>query len=223
MDYFRYICSQIVVMKRAFVCLLVLFCAAMEIDAQRSTLTMVPGQDYYFPYSQYRGGFIAQTDIDPITGDTTYVVQVSNVLVYGNIGNIKRHQRLIRNVKAVYPYALDARHLFRQLNEQLALAKSDKERDKITKNLEKELVKRYTPILEEMTFTQGKILLRLIDRETDRTGYQIVEEFRGKFAAKFWNTIARIFRANLKQEYDPTQGEDKLIEQIINLYEAGLI
>lgn len=210
-------------MKRVFICLLVLFCVAIEVDAQRSTLTQVPGKDYYFPYSRYRGGFIAKTDVDPITGDTTYVVQVSNVLIYGNIGNIRQQRRLIRNVKEVYPYAVEARYLFQQLNEQLALAKSDKERDKITKNLEKELVKRYTPILEEMTFTQGKILLRLIDRETDRTGYQIVEEFRGKFSAKFWNTIAKIFRANLKQEYDPTQGEDKLIEQIINLYEAGLI
>ena len=213
-------------MKRTLTYLLILFCVVAEASAQRSsrsTLTMVPGQDYYFPYSRYRAGFISDTEVDPSSGDTTYVFQVSNVVVYGNIGHIKRQRKLIRNVKAVYPYAVDARNLFHELNQQLAEASSDRERDRITKNLEKELVKRYTPILEHMTFSQGKILLRLIDRETDRTGYQIVEEFRGKFSAKFWNTIARIFRANLKQEYDPTQGEDKLIEQIIVLYEAGLI
>ena len=99
----------------------------------------------------------------------------------------------------------------------------EKKRNYNLKELEKELVERYTPILEKMTYSQGKILIRLIDRETERTSYELLEEFRGKFAAKFWNTIARIFRANLKQEYDPTQGEDKLIEQIINLYEAGLL
>jgi hypothetical protein len=214
-------------MKRFLIYALILLCGATGVAAQkrsgRETLTRVPGQDYYFPFSRYRAGFISATEVDPIKGDTTYQIQVSNVIVYGNIGEIRKQRRLIRNVKAVYPYAVDARNLFHQLNEQLAAAGSNRERERITKNLEKELVKRYTPILEDMTFTQGKILLRLIDRETERTGYQIVEEFRGKFSAKFWNTIARIFRANLKQEYDPTQGEDKLIEQIITLYEAGLL
>jgi hypothetical protein len=158
-----------------------------------------------------------------MTGDTAYVVQLSNVLVYRSLGDIRRHRRLIRNVKAVYPYAIDARNYFNALTAQLDTVTTKKERDKITKNLEKEIVERYTPVLEKMTYSQGKILIRLIDRETERTSYELLEEFRGKFAAKFWNTIARIFRANLKQEYDPTQGEDKLIEQIINLYEAGLI
>lgn len=213
-------------MKRVATSILILVCAVMSVTAQqrsRNTLTKVPGQDYYFPFSHYRAGFLSKTDVDPMSGDTTYQFQVSNVIVYGNIGRIKQERRLIRNVKLVYPYAVDARNLFNELNEQLANATSDRERDRITRNLEKDLVKRYTPILETMTFTQGKILLRLIDRETERTGYQIVEEFRGKFSAKFWNTIARIFNANLKQEYDPTQGEDKLIEQIITLYEAGLL
>lgn len=210
-------------MKRCLIYLLLIMCVVTEVAAQSTSRTQEAEQSYNYPYSRYRAGFLKGTEVDPKTGDTTYVFQVSNVIVYGNIGHIKRQRKLIRNVKAVYPYAVDARNLFRELNEQLAAASSDKERDRITKNLEKELVKRYTPILEDMTFTQGKILLRLIDRETNRTGYQIVEEFRGKFAAKFWNTIARIFRANLKQEYDPSQGEDKLIEQIIILYEAGLI
>ena len=166
---------------------------------------------------------MAGTEVNTTTGDTAYIVQLSDVIVYRSLGDIKRHRKLIRNVKAVYPYALDARHYFESLTAQLDTITSAREREKITKALEKEIVKRYTPILEKMTYTQGKILIRLIDRETERTSYQLLEEFRGKFAAKFWNTIARIFRANLKQEYDPTQGEDKLIEQIIILYEAGLL
>ncbi len=166
---------------------------------------------------------MAGTEVDPISGDTAYVVQLSNVIAFRDIGNIKKQRRLIRNVKAVYPYAIDARNYFNALTQQLDTVTSKKERERITKNLEKEIVARYTPVLEKMTYSQGKILIRLIDRETQRTSYELLEEFRGKFAAKFWNTIARIFRANLKQQYDPSQGEDKLIEQIIILYEAGLL
>ncbi|MBO7300939.1 MAG: DUF4294 domain-containing protein [Tidjanibacter sp.] len=204
-------------MKRWLLIIVLLGCVVGEISAQRSrTWRRVP-------YSKYGGGYIAGTEVDPQTLDTAYVVQLSEVIAFRSLGDIKRYKKLIRNVKAVYPYAVDARNLFNSLTAQLDTIPSQKERDKITRALEKEIVERYTPVLEKMTYTQGKILIRLIDRETERTSYQILEEFRGKFAAKFWNTIARIFRANLKQEYDPTQGEDKLIEQIIILYEAGLL
>lgn len=210
----RYICA---VMKRLTLILVLLMCVVADASAQRSrTWRRVP-------YSKYGGGYIAGTEVDPNTLDTAYVVQLSEIIAFRSLGDIKRHQRLIRNVKAVYPYAVDARNLFHSLTAQLDTIPSPKERDKITRALEKEIVERYTPVLEKMTYSQGKILIRLIDRETERTSYQILEEFRGKFAAKFWNTIARIFRANLKQEYDPTQGEDQLIEQIIILYEAGLL
>lgn len=204
-------------MKRLALILLLIAAATSELHAQR----VKHRSDV--PYARYRAGYVAGTEVDEMTGDTAYVVQLSNVLVYRSLGDIRRHRRLIRNVKAVYPYAIDARHYFNSLTAQLDTVTTKKERDRITRNLEKELVERYTPVLEKMTYSQGKILIRLIDRETARTSYELLEEFRGKFAAKFWNTIARIFRANLKQEYDPTQGEDKLIEQIINLYEAGLL
>lgn len=210
----RYICT---IMKRWLLILVLLMCVAPEVSAQRSrTWRRVP-------YSKYGGGYIAGTEVDPNTLDTAYVVQLSEVIAFRSLGDIKRHQRLIRNVKAVYPYAVDARNLFNSLTAQLDTIQSQKERNEITKALEKEIVTRYTPVLEKMTYSQGKILIKLIDRETERTSYQILEEFRGKWAAKFWNTIARIFRANLKQEYNPTEGEDKLIEQIIILYEAGLL
>ncbi len=204
-------------MKRLALMLLLIATATSGLHAQR----VKPRADV--PYARYRAGYVAGTEVDEMTGDTAYVVQLSNVLVYRSLGDIRRHRRLIRNVKAVYPYAIDARNYFNSLTAQLDTVTTKKERERITKNLEKEIVERYTPVLEKMTYSQGKILIRLIDRETERTSYELLEEFRGKFAAKFWNTIARIFRANLKQEYDPTQGEDKLIEQIINLYEAGLL
>ncbi len=74
-----------------------------------------------------------------------------------------------------------------------------------------------------MTFSQGKILIKLIDRETKQSSYALLKEFRGGFAAGFWNTIARIFSANLKETYNPSEGEDAIIEQIITMYEAGVL
>ncbi len=207
-------------MKRFLLIVALLVCVVAEGSAQNTRHSRTPRS---VPYSRYGGGYIAGKEVDAITGDTAYIVQLADVIAFRSIGDIKRHRKLIRNVKAVYPYAVDARRYFQELTTQLDTVTNKKERDRITRNLEREIVKRYTPILEKMTYSQGKILIRLIDRETERTSYQILEEFRGKFAAKFWNTIARIFRANLKQEYDPTQGEDKLIEQIIILYEAGLL
>ena len=205
-------------MRRVLLVILSLICVVGVAEAQSRYRTRG-----YVPYSRYGGGYMAGTEANATTGDTTYIVQLSDIIVYRSIGDIRRHRRLINNVKAVYPYAVDARNYFRELNDTLAKVSDKRLRNKITKAYEDEIVERYTPVLEKMSFTQGKILLRLIDRETQCTSYELLEEFRGRFSAKFWNMIAKIFRADLKQRYDPTKGEDKLIEQIINLYEAGLL
>jgi hypothetical protein len=177
---------------------------------------------YHVPYSRYGGGYMAGTTVDEMTGDTTYVVQLSEVIAFRSLGDIKRHRRLIRNVKLVYPYALDARRYFNSLNAQLDTVTSKKERERITKDLEKEIIKRYTPVLENMTYTQGKILIRLIDRQTHYSPYAIVREFRGSFVAGFWQGIAKIFGHNLKDEYDKEE-RDRVLEQLILLYEADLL
>ena len=73
-----------------------------------------------------------------------------------------------------------------------------------------------------MTISEGRILIKLIDRETGRTSYSIIRDFRGEFSAFFWQTIAKIFRNDLKSEYDPF-GEDRLIEEVVRLIEEGQI
>lgn len=211
-------------MKRGVIILVALCLLFAEAQGQRPKKSpKTDGKNYYYPYSRFRGGFVAGTDVDPMTGDTTYTIQLSNIVAYRSIGSIKRERRLIRRVKKVYPYAVEAGRLLEELNDTLAVTTSEKERDRITKALEDQIVETYTPVLENMTFSEGKILIRLIERETGYTAFELVQEFRGKFSAKFWNMIARIFSANLKQSYNPTQGEDKLIEQIIILIEAGLL
>lgn len=162
------------------------------------------------------------TGYEIIDGDTVAVVTINPVYVFTKPKDMRQYERLVRNVKKVYPYAQDARRYMEILETELVKLETQKERDQFTKQMEKELVKKYTPILENMTYSQGKILIKLIDRETSRTSYEIIQEFRGNFSATFWNMIAKVFKADLKQGYDK-DGEDKLIEQIIILYEAGLL
>ena len=92
----------------------------------------------------------------------------------------------------------------------------------LMKKIEDELLSRYKNELKKMSISDGRVLIKLIDRETGRTSYSIIKEFRGSFAAAFWQGIARIFRNNLKDEYDP-YGEDALIEQIVTLIEFGYL
>jgi len=99
-----------------------------------------------------------------------------------------------------------------------------------TKKAQKEYIRQvyhqikdeYTPVLKHMTRTQGKVLLKLIDRETEYTAYEVLKEFRGGFVAGFWQGVSRIFGQNLKSQYDK-DNEDKMIEQIVIYYEAGLL
>lgn len=168
---------------------------------------------------RFRGGRYSGYSIE--NGDTVFHVEIDPLYVFQKPKNMKQYERLIKNVKKVYPYAVEARQYMRTLETELDLIKSPREREKFISNMEREIVRKYTPILEKMTFAQGKILIKLIDRETSRTPYQILRDFRGRFTAGFYNTIAKIFKADLKQNYDPSQGEDALIEQIIILIESG--
>ena len=180
----------------------------------------VSGQQLQVIRENLKGGRITGYDI--IKGDSVAEVTILTVPVFTKPKDMRQYQKLVNNVKKVYPYAKDAKFFYEGLVAQLALTESEKEREKITDDLEKELVKRYTPVLERMTRSQGLVLIKLIDREVNRTAFQLLEDYRSKFSARFWNTIARLFKANLKAGYDP-EGEDALIEQIIILYEAGLL
>jgi hypothetical protein len=158
-----------------------------------------------------------------IEGDTIYYYKLPPLLVFGRPSDMRKYERLVRNVKMVYPYAKEAKEYMLKLETEMMALKTERERDKFTKEVEKEIVKKYTPILKKMTFSQGKVLIKLIDRETQQTSFSILKEFRGGFSASFWNTVARLFSANLKDTYDPSQGEDAIIEHIIIMYEAGLL
>jgi hypothetical protein len=131
-----------------------------------------------------------------------------------------RYNRLVYNIKRVYPYALIVRSTLGEVNEILAGIHDDNERRKYLREFERKIFQEYEGDMRKMTLTQGRLLIKLIDRETQNTSYALIRDYRGKFSAAFWQSIARIFGTNLKDEYDP-YGEDLLIELIINEIELG--
>lgn len=162
-----------------------------------------------------------------INGDTIPVIGLKEVEIYSfkippTRKAKKRLTRLIKNVKKVYPWARLAGIQLRKYDKMLVAAENEKERRKIMKLAEKEINEKYGGDLKKLTFSQGKILIKLIDRETGNSSFSLVQELRGNFTAFFYQTFAIVWGYNLKVKYDP-QGEDKKIETIVRMIERGQI
>lgn len=160
-------------------------------------------------------------------GDTIPWVGVSEVRVYGEkkFKNIKQQlkwNKMKRDVKKVYPYAILAAAKLKEYDRVLATLPTEAQRKAYMKKAEKELKDEFEGELKKLTMTQGRILIKLIDRETGRTSYDLVKDLRGSFQAFMWQSVAKLFGSNLKSEYDG-KGDDKMIEDIIALIESGEI
>ena len=157
-----------------------------------------------------------------IDGDTVVLIQLSPSFVFRKAVDTRRFARLIYNLKRVYPIAKEANATLHAMEAHMETLATKREKQIFVKEMERALKKKYTPVLKKMTLSQGKLLIKLIDRETDQTSYELVKELRGGFRAFFWQSIARLFGANLKDTYDK-EGEDMMVEELIRLYEAGLL
>jgi len=162
-----------------------------------------------------------------VDGDTLPIMYLDQVYVWGsksfkNSAEARKWDRLVRNVKVAYPYAKLAGIKFEEYNRKIELARSEREKKAMMKKAEDELQEQFGSELKELTFTQGKILLKLIDRQTSNCSYDIVKEFRGRFVAFFWQGIGKLFGYNLKTKYDPLH-EDADIERIVLMIENGTI
>ncbi len=133
----------------------------------------------------------------------------------------RRYNRLARNVKTVYPYARLAGIMFREYLDELQQYETERERRQFTKEAEQMVRDTFEDELKRLTFSQGHILLKLIDRETQHTSYELLKDFRGGFSAVFWQSLGRLFGFNLRTTYDP-DGEDAMIEEIVQLIDAGV-
>lgn len=162
-----------------------------------------------------------------VEGDTIPVVELPAVdflapRAFKNRFEQYRYNRLVHNVKRVYPYARLAGAKFEEYSQMLSKIEKESHRRQAMKQAEYELRVQFEDELKRLTFTQGLILLKLVDRETSHTSYDLVKEFRGNVSAVFWQSFGRLFGFNLRTQYDPT-GEDQMIEEIIRLIEAGVI
>lgn len=160
-----------------------------------------------------------------INGDTLPNALIPAVVVFPqrkfkSKAEYRQYQRLIRNIKIVYPYSQIAKAKVNEMETQFRLLKTDKEREQYIKQVEREMRREFEPQLVNLTISQGRLLIKLIDREIGKTSYDLIKELKGGVSAVFWQTIARIFGSNLKTEFNH-EGEDKLINELIILYEHG--
>lgn len=169
--------------------------------------------------AQQRHGFWYQ-ELAVENGDTIPMIHVLPVYVFSRPVDLRRYRRLVDAVKKVYPIARIAKERMARMEEDLCRLPTKKAQKEYIKQVYHEIKEEYTPVLKHMTRTQGRVLLKLIDRETEYTAYEVLKEFRGGFVAGFWQGVSRIFGQDLKSEYDK-EGEDRMIEQIVVYYEAG--
>ena len=149
-------------------------------------------------------------------------VQVFPRREFENKRQARRYGRLVRNLKKVYPYAKLAKQRLYDMEVHLMTLESDRGKRKYINRVEEELKEEFEDDLRQMTFTQGRLLIKLIDRETGETTYKWIKELKGSFSAFFWQAIARVFGSNLKTEFD-TCGEDRVIDEILIMIEMGMI
>jgi hypothetical protein len=159
--------------------------------------------------------------------DTIPLIELPEVKVYERkdyeyLFLKRRYRRLIRNVKRAYPYAKIAGVRLKDLDDHLATLDNEKEMKAYIHKAEKEIMNQFEKEVKRLTVTQGIILVKLIDRETGRTSYQVIKDLKGGITAFFWQGIARLFGNNLKAEYDP-DNKDRIIEDIVRGIEAGFI
>ena len=155
-------------------------------------------------------------------GDSIPLIHALPVYVFSRPVDLRRYRRLVDAVKKVYPIAKIARTKMAEMEEELCRLPTKKAQKEYIKQVYHEIKDEYTPVAKRLTRTQGRVLLKLIDRETEYTAYEVLKEFRGGFVAGFWQGISKIFGQDLKSQYDK-DGEDKMIEQIVIYYEAGLL
>jgi hypothetical protein len=164
----------------------------------------------------------AKAEFFPPNCDTTFMEILPPVHIYHwkNKKDYRKFRRTVYNLKKVYPYSQIAKNKMLELDIKYQYANSDKEKKTIVKQLEKELFSEFEAPLKNMTISQGRMLIKLIDRETGRTSYSVLKEFKGGFKAVFWQGIARLFGNNLKNRYDK-YGEDKILEELVLMCENG--
>ncbi len=164
-----------------------------------------------------------------VGGDTIPSFTLPSAVVSGDRrARSRRYQRkwtkLHANVVKTYPYAKVAEDLLRAYNEELQLLSTEAEREAYMEKCEEDLKAEFEGDLRKMTTSQGRVLIKLIDRETGKTSYSLIKDLKSGFTAFMWQGVAKLFGTDLKANYDPVNSEyDGMIEEIVRLIESGQI
>ncbi len=198
--------------KRLNILLMTMFAMFCSLHVQAQEKQSING--YLVPMCIYEGDTIPWIQLRP--------VYIFRPLIFKNRKEEIEYNRLVRNVKKVYPISKEIHRAIIETYEYLQTLPNEKARQKHIKRVEKGLKEQYTAQMKKLSFAQGKLLIKLVDRQSNQTSYELVKAFMGPFKAGFYQTFASLFGASLKKEYDPL-GEDKLTERIVLMVESGQI
>ncbi len=166
-----------------------------------------------------------KTSMVAYDGDSIPYMEMGNVYVYPkttfkNKRQARAYSRLVRNVKRVLPIAKEVNALIIETYEFIETLPTQKAREEHLKLVEKNVLEVYKPRMKRLTFSQGKLLIKLIHRECNSSSYEIVKAFLGPIKAGFYQAFASVFGASLRKKYEP-DGDDKMTEQVILMVESG--
>ncbi len=218
-----YICGMI---RRSVYILAVILCQvagitetkAQDIVVDDASISQMTGS----PIFQHQVGYAGMVEYEgeEIPWFVLSDVYVYNKLKFKNKRQAKKYYKIAYNIKKVYPIAVEIQATINSCVSRLDSLQTKEEKDEYMKSIEKELRKQYTPRLKKLTFAQGKLLIKLIDRQCGMTSYQLIKTYMGKFKAGVSNAFATLFGASLKKQYDPDV-DDRLTERCILLIESG--
>lgn len=160
-------------------------------------------------------------------GDTIWQYLLPELPVYTKLKfkstkQIQQYNRLIYNVKKTLPLAQKVNQLIKETYEHLESLPDKKSKEKYIRQVEHDIKEQYTPEMKKLTYSQGKLLIKLVDRECNQSSYEIVKAFLGPAKATFYQIFAWTFNASLKKEYRP-EDDDRLVERVVIQVEAGLL
>lgn len=192
----------------------------LPLSAVRAQDVSEEAQDYALPvYVQVGKTFYKGDSIPEII---TPVLPKLNTWKPRNEEERKSYERLVRQVKKLLPYAKLVRYMVIETYSYLETLPDKKSRDEHIKLVEEELKRKYTPVVKKMTRSEGRLLLKLIDRECNQTGLSIARAFIGSFRANVYQSIGLLFGNSLARHYDP-KGDDRMLERVVSLVEAGTL
>lgn len=209
---------------RVFITILMMILSVTSMCAQKLDTDGVP-----VPRNPQQAAVKGRYHFITEEGDTALMVVLNNITYYPPLKfkNKKQEQfywRTVRDVRKTLPYAKLICETLLETYEYIETFPTQKERETHLKNMEKAVFEQYKPVLKKFTKSQAKMLIKLINRETDQSSYDILKAFLGSFRAGFWQTFGRFFGVNLKTDYKPDKDrKDAIIERVATAVEQGML